>query len=410
MVKREQHDKGDTKDIPRHVHSAKTTGLADVIAGETEICTVGKEGVGLTYRGYDIYELANDATFEEVAFLLIHGSLPTQIELQDFKKTLLDGQYLPPIICEILERLPATAHPMDVLRTACSALGTIEPEREDHNPKAAKQIADRLIPYSVSVLMYWYQFHKLGVGFRSTGPAIITNEDTISGQFLAKLYAVSDRKNQKGFGINLDPELRNAMDVSLILYAEHEFNASTFAARVCASTGSDFYSCIVAGIGTLRGPLHGGANEAAMQLIDSFKNVSEAERGIHEMLAAKKTIMGFGHRVYRKSDPRTEVIKPWAKRLADRFNDMQKFEIAETIERVMWDEKQLFPNLDFYSALVYYFLGIPTDMFTPIFVFSRISGWSAHIIEQRANNRLIRPLADYIGPELRSYVPIEDRK
>ncbi len=366
-----------------------TSGLEDVVAGETAICTVGKEEAGLTYRGYSIQDLAENSTFEEVAYLLIHGKLPDQKTLDNYYSTLMDNQKLPSLICDLLERLPITSHPMDILRTACSTLGNLEPETKTNS---AEDIADRLMPFCVSALLYWYQFHQSKKRIKPS------EEPTLSGQFLNQLY-----------GIKPDPELRHALDTSLILYAEHEFNASTFAARVCASTGSDFYSCIVAAIGTLRGPLHGGANEAAMELISQFKSNTVAAKRLQEMLANKKLIMGFGHRVYKESDPRTPIIKNWAVKLAERSKKSSLLPVAETIEKIMWQEKKLFPNLDFYSALVYHYLSIPTFLFTPLFVISRISGWSAHIIEQREHNRLIRPLADYNGPDLRPYLPIEKR-
>ncbi len=370
----------------------KTSGLAGVVAGETAICTVGKQGVGLTYRGYSIDELAEHSTFEEVAYLLIHGTLPTIQELKNYKNHLKSMRTLPASLIEVLKLIPKQTHPMDVLRTGCSFLGTIEPESNDNHNQF--DIADRLLASFPSMLLFWYQYHKMGVEIETTTP-----EDTMAGHFLYLLY-----------GQEPDEIYRRAMDVSLILYAEHEFNASTFAARVTAATGSDFYSAVTSAIGTLRGPLHGGANEAAMELIEQFDTPEDAKEGILKMLKAKEKIMGFGHRVYKTSDPRSDIIKTWAKKLADSRGNLNLFPISEAVEEVMRAEKKLFPNLDFYSASAYHFCGIPTEMFTPVFVMSRITGWAAHIMEQRANNKLIRPSAEYIGPSERAYTPIDERQ
>lgn len=367
----------------------KPGGLAGITAGETAVATVGKEGRGLTYRGYSINDLAEHATFEEVAYLLVYGALPNEEELNAYMARLKSLRSIPDSLKTVLELIPKNAHPMDVMRTASSFLGTIEQEGEAHNQFS---IADRLLAIFPSVLTYWYHFHQ---GSRIDTQ---TDDDSIAGHFLHLLH-----------GSEPDPLLRRAVDVSLILYAEHEFNASTFAGRVTTATLSDVYSAVTSAIGTLRGPLHGGANEAALHLIEQFKTADEAESGLKQMLADKALVMGFGHRVYTVSDPRSDIIKSWAKKLSDHVNDTWMYAVSERIEQVMWDEKKLFPNLDFYSASAYHFMGIPTDMFTPVFVMSRTTGWMAHIIEQRANNRLIRPGADYIGPEPKAYIELSER-
>ncbi len=368
-----------------------TKGLAGVSAGETAICTVGKQGKGLTYRGYAIDELAEHTTFEEVAYLLIHGKLPNLHELQAYTEQLVALRELPAALKLVLEQIPATAHPMDVLRTGCSFLGTLEPEDDIQQQTA---IAARLLATFPGMLCYWYRYHQEGARI-STHSA----EQSIAGYFLELLH-----------GKPADVLCRQVVNVSLILYAEHEFNASTFAARVTAATEADFYSAITSAIGTLRGPLHGGANEAAMALIERFATPDAAEAGLLAKLANKEKIMGFGHRVYTVSDPRSDIIKLWAGRLADTVGDTQLYPVSERIEQVMWDSKHLFPNLDFYSASAYHFCGIPTPMFTPIFVLARIAGWAAHVIEQRSNNRLIRPSAEYTGPEPRAYVALAQRE
>ncbi len=373
---------------PAEAH--KAGGLAGVTAGQTAISTVGKEGVGLTYRGYAIEDLARAAEFEEVAYLLIHGSLPTQSQLDEYQHRLMGKRDLPDALREILAKLPAAAHPMDVLRTGCSALGCLEPEVDQ---AAGDQLADRLLAALPSMLLVWYHASHFGnrVKLHST-------QASLAGHFLELLHGKPPSERD-----------RQALNVSLILYAEHEFNASTFAARIAASTLSDFYSAVTAGIGTLRGPLHGGANEAALDLILRFTTPDEAEKGILAALTAKEKIMGFGHRVYREYDPRSRIVEPVVEQLADNAERRRLLDVGRRIVDVMWREKRIFPNVDFYGALLYHFLDIPQRLFTPLFVLSRISGWSAHILEQRADNRLIRPDADYIGPAPRPYVRIEDR-
>lgn len=368
----------------------KPGGLAGIVAGETSISTVGKEGVGLTYRGYSIEDLSGKSSFEEVAYLLIYGELPTRSQLADYRNRLFALRGLPAGLKNVLEQLPADTNPMDVLRTGCSALGCLEPEGQGRDQY---QVADRLLTLFPSILLYWLQFHKLGRRIETQ-----TDDQSMAGHFLHLLQ-----------GKPADDLHVRALDASLILYAEHEFNASTFATRITTSTLADFHSAITSGIGTLRGPLHGGANEEAMRLIQRFNTPDEAETGLMEMLKAKQLVMGFGHRVYKTSDPRSGVIKAWAKKLAAISGDTRIYAVSERIESVMWREKKLFPNLDFYSAAAYHFCGIPTSLFTPIFVIARTSGWSAHIMEQRSNNRLIRPTAEYIGPSPRPFVPIENR-
>jgi 2-methylcitrate synthase len=373
-------------------------GLRGQVAGKTSISTVETEGVGLSYRGYDIRELAEYATFEEVAYVLIYGKLPTESELNEFKAHLKKLRGLPAPLKMLLEQIPATAHPMDVMRTACSMLGTLEPENDFSRQY---DVAERLLAIFPSILCYWYHFANRGVRIETEVP----EESSIAGHLLHLLIGDSA------------PDLfKQAMDASLILYAEHEFNASTFACRVCAATLSDFYSAITAAIGTLRGPLHGGANEAAMDLIENyierFNTPEEAREELLRALARKDKIMGFGHAVYKVSDPRHPVVKFWAAQLLKQVGNERNqklFAISEIIEKTMWEEKKLFPNLDFYSASVYHFMGIPTPLFTPIFLISRTSGWAAHLIEQRSDNRLIRPNAEYIGESLRRFVPLKQR-
>ena len=368
----------------------KTGGLAGVVAGQTYLCTVGKEGAGLTYRGYDIYDLADNATFEEVAFLLLHGHLPNRAELAAYIAKIKSMRGLPDALKSVLEMVPADAHPMDVLRTGVSFLGNIEPEGDFSNQQ---DVADRLLSCLPSMLLYWHRYHVDDVRIDTE-----TDDDSIAGHFLHLLHdkAASDLH-------------RKCLDTTLILYAEHEFNASTFTGRVITGTLSDMHSAVAGAIGALRGPLHGGANEAAMELIQKFDSAEAATTGVHDMLANKDLIMGFGHRVYTTSDPRNAVNKRMSKTLAEEAGDTVLYPVSEAIEKVMWDEKKLFANADFYAATVYHFMGIPPYLFTPIFVCSRITGWAAHIMEQRANNKLIRPAADYVGPGLQEWVAIEDR-
>jgi len=369
----------------------KTGGLAGVTAGATHICTVGKEGAGLTYRGYDIYDLADNASFEEVAFLLLHDHLPTQSELDDYIAKMKSNRGLPDELKSVLERIPADAPPMDVLRTGVSFLGNIEPEGDFSNQQ---NVADRLLAIFPSMLMYWHRYHTDGVKIDTE-----TDDDSVAGHFLHLLHDEAPKELH-----------RKSLDTTLILYAEHEFNASTFAARVITGTLSDMHSAVSGAIGALRGPLHGGANEAAMELIQKFDSPEAATEGVLQMLADKDKIMGFGHRVYTTSDPRNSVNKKMSKVLAEEAGNTLLYPVSEAIEKVMWDEKKLFANADFFAASVYHFMGVPTYLFTPIFVCSRISGWAAHIMEQRADNKLIRPAADYIGPGLQSWVAIEARE
>lgn len=368
----------------------KTGGLAGVTAGETRLCTVGKEGAGLTYRGYDIHDLAANASFEEVAYLLLHGKLPTRAELDDYVERLKANRGLPDALKTVLEMIPADAHPMDVMRTGVSFLGNIEPEN-DFSEQG--DVSDRLVGCLPSIIVYWHRFH-------ADNERIDTelDDDSVAGHFLHMLHGEKPGELE-----------RRSLDTTLTLYAEHEFNASTFAARVITGTLSDMHSAITGAIGALRGPLHGGANEAAMELISSFETPEEAVEGIHERLRNKSLIMGFGHRVYTTSDPRNAINKSMSKALADERGDDRLYRISEAIEQVMWDEKKLFANADFYAATVYHFIGVPTYLFTPIFVCSRITGWAAHVMEQREKNKLIRPAADYTGPPLKEWVPIEDR-
>ncbi len=368
----------------------KTGGLAGVTAGKTALCTVGKEGAGLTYRGYDIYDLVDNASFEEVAYLLLYGHLPDRDELNGYITRLKLKRGLPGPLKQVLEMTPPDAHPMDVQRTGVSFLGNIEPENGFENQL---ETADRLLACLPSILLYWHRFHTDGIRIDTE-----TDDDSVAGHFLHMLHD----KPPSDFH-------RKCLDTTLILYAEHEFNASTFAGRVITGTLSDMHSAVTGAIGALRGPLHGGANEAAMELISKFSSPEEATKGILGMLDRRELIMGFGHRVYTTSDPRNSVNKKMSLALAEEKGDLTLYEVSEAIEKVMWDEKKLFANADFFAATVYHFMGIPTYLFTPIFVCSRITGWTAHVMEQRADNKLIRPAADYIGPGLQKFVSIDDR-
>jgi 2-methylcitrate synthase len=365
-------------------------GLRGQSAGQTAVCTVGAEGNSLRYRGYDVEELAAQSSFYEVAHLLMKGHLPNRAELDIWKARLKSLRGLPVALREVLERIPADAHPMDVLRTGCSFLGNIEPEGSFSRQL---EVAERLLSAFPSIVVYWYRFSHEGVRIETQ-----LGDDSIGGHFLHMLHGREPAELEC-----------KVMDVSLILYAEHEFNASTFTARVCASTLSDLFSCITAAIGSLRGPLHGGANEAAMEMIERYSSVDEAVTDVLRRLEAREKIMGFGHAVYRLRDPRNAIIKGWSRQLSLAKHDVALFEISDAIERTMKEQKNMFANADFFHASAYHYMGIPTKLFTPIFVMSRVTGWCAHCFEQRANNRIIRPGADYIGPAERAYLPIKQR-